>query len=785
MKNSDFQFKTLADLQVIDSLIIGPVKLEKKRVSAKYTISKNGSEDSIELIYAYDEEVFNPDDEADINLGSMIIAQVAINYGIFCRKIIFHGLFDAHDKRLIKEAMENTAKEIYIKKFMEKNPFLQNGAESLEFEKLKIYFNAKLEFISFDKSPVNTVWEHWETQKKKVCILSSGGKDSLLSYGLMNELGYETHPLFVNESGRHWFTALNSFRFFKDKIENTGRVWVNSDRVYNFMLRNFPFIKQNFANIRADEYPIRLWTVAVFHFGVLPILKKRNISSLLIGDEFDTTVRSNYEGVSHFDGLYDQSRYFDESMTRYYMKKGWAVNQFSILRSLSELLIETILAKRYPDLQRHQVSCHASHQEGERIYPCGKCEKCRRIVGMLTAIGVDPKNCGYNNEQIEKALESLKTKGIHQEAEGASQLLYMLNESKILNFDEISAQKLKSYPEVLSMRFNNDQSPIELLPVELRKPLYKIFLEYTNGSLRKKGKKWENFDALGNESLNTPYAFEFNRDTNSAITEKNEKSIKQKYLWAELSWPEAEKKLASVDIALLPVGAIEQHGPHLPLDVDAFDAEYLAKKVAEACSLPRPLVLPAIPYGVSYHHDDFPGTISISNEALSKIVYEIGMNIARQGIRKLLIINGHGDNAPTLNFSAQMINRDSGIFVAVDTGETSDVDLDEFSSTPNDVHAGEIETSTTLALRPDLVHMEKASKAVLAFSSRYLNFSSLRGVPWYAQTKKISETGVMGDPTKADAAKGKKMWEIMIAHLVAFVEDLKVMTLDEIHQKKY
>ena len=174
----------------------------------------------------------------------------------------------------------------------------------------------------------------------------------------------------------------------------------------------------------------------------------------------------------------------------------------------------------------------------------------------------------------------------------------------------------------------------------------------------------------------------------------------------DLTWQEAEEKLKKVDVALLPVGAIEQHGPHLPLDTDAFDAEYLANKVAETCSEPKPFVLPLIPYGVSYHHEDFLGTISVTNETLSKVVYEIGLNLANQGIKKLVIINGHGDNAPSLNFAAQMINRDAKIFVAVDTGETSDVDLENFISTPNDVHAGEIETSTTLAVRPDLVKMD-------------------------------------------------------------------------------
>jgi creatinine amidohydrolase/Fe(II)-dependent formamide hydrolase-like protein len=101
------------------------------------------------------------------------------------------------------------------------------------------------------------------------------------------------------------------------------------------------------------------------------------------------------------------------------------------------------------------------------------------------------------------------------------------------------------------------------------------------------------------------------------------------------------------------------------------------------------------------------------------------------------------------------------------------------------VHAGEIETSTALAVRPHLVKMEQAYREVPEFSSRYLDFTSKRGVLWYAYTRKISNSGVMGDPTKASAEKGKKIWEMMITHLVALVEDLKSMTLEEIHSRRY
>ena len=107
------------------------------------------------------------------------------------------------------------------------------------------------------------------------------------------------------------------------------------------------------------------------------------------------------------------------------------------------------------------------------------------------------------------------------------------------------------------------------------------------------------------------------------------------------------------------------------------------------------------------------------------------------------------------------------------------------SETRNDVHAGEIETSTSIAIRPDLVKLDKARKFVPEFSNRYLNFSSKRSVEWYARTAKISTYGVLGDPTKANKEKGEKIWAVMIKNLVEFVEDLKSMTLEEIYERKY
>jgi creatinine amidohydrolase/Fe(II)-dependent formamide hydrolase-like protein len=553
------------------------------------------------------------------------------------------------------------------------------------------------------------------------------------------------------------------------------------------MLRRLPFVRDDFASLRSDEYPIRLWTVAVFLFGALPILRTRRIGRLLIGDEFDTTVRVSHNGITHYDGLYDQSRYFDYALTRYFLRKGWGVSQFSVLRPLSEILIEKVLVERYPDLQSIQTSCHATHKEDERIGPCGRCEKCRRIVGMLMALGADPTRCGYSKEQIDLCMRSLAERGVHQEGDGVRQLAHLLKEKGMLDGSSKLAEKAREVPEIMKLRFDNERSPLEAVPVDLRKPLLGILLQHAAGAVVRKGRKWAAFDPLESPVLLRDFPFEPSGAARSGMSaaRPQQGTGSPSHILARMSWPEAKERFKKVDVALLPVGAIEQHGPHLPLDTDAFDADYLARRVAEGCKPPRPLVLPPIHYGVSYHHEDFSGTLSVGPDTLSRMVHEIGLCAARHGIRKLVIINGHGGNGPALHFAAQMINRDSQIFTCVETGETSDADISSIAETLNDVHAGEIETSTALAVRPELVRLDAARKHVPRFTSRYLNFSSKRSVGWYSHTAKISRTGVLGDPTRASSDKGRRMWEVMIKNLIEFIEDLKKLSLDELHQKRY
>lgn len=767
-------------LLVIDRLEVGPPHVEPRRIVMPYTVTAAGESHRMDLQYRWEEKVFRPDDPADRNLAAMVGAQVALNYGLFCREIAFHGVLDETDRTFLAQMMENTSREIWVHKILGDNPFLTGDAASLEPERRERYTRAELAFPDAAPGPGRAV--SWGAEPRRHVVLSSGGKDSLLTFGLLRDAGMEAQPVFVNEAGRHWYTALNAYRHFHGRVPATARVWTNCDRVFAWMLRRLPFVRPDFARVRADIYPVRLWTVAVFLFGALPLMRARGVGRLVIGDEYDTSQRGTRHGITHYDGLYDQSRWFDAALTRYFHRKGWDVSQFSVLRPLSELLVQKTLAQRYPDLLRQQVSCHAAHVKGDRVLPCGQCEKCRRIVGMLTAIDGDPRMCGYTDAQIAKCLEALPGRAVKQEAVGSAHLRWMLQSKGVLPPDASA----KEHPEILKLRFDAERSPWDAIPEDLRGPITTILLRHARGAVRRQGKVWVDVDLAKEPEMRKPYPFERRRAPRPAEPPASEPQPgKRMHVLGDLTWPEARDRLRAVDVALLPVGSLEQHGPHSPLDTDAYDARHLAERVAEACTDPKPLVLPLIAYGVSYHHEDFPGTISVKNETLARLVYEIGMGAARNGITKLVIVNGHGGNAPTLQFAAQTINRDAHIFACVDTGETSDTDIEAIVETRNDVHAGEIETSTTLAVRPYLVDMSRAKRFVPRFSSTYLDFSGKRAVEWHARTKKISPQGVLGDPTKATAEKGERIWGIMVRNLVGLVEDLKRLTLEEIYEKRY
>ncbi len=254
---------------------------------------------------------------------------------------------------------------------------------------------------------------------------------------------------------------------------------------------------------------------------------------------------------------------------------------------------------------------------------------------------------------------------------------------------------------------------------------------------------------------------------------------KRRFYLGELTWPDVKEFLVNHDVVVIPVGSCEQHGLHLPLDTDAYDALWLSLKAAEKaeCSL----VAPPICFGVSSHHMDFPGTVTLSPHTLEQVAYEVAVSLIKHGFRKIVFENGHGGNSPALEAVAQRIKADTGAFVVVDTVSLIPDFIEKFVETPHDAHAGEFETSTTLANREELVVKERIKKPTIRLpKSKYTKIGLKETGPkvyWGFRTKEISETGVIGDPTKASKEKGEKAWKIAIERLADLLTELDKMSL--------
>lgn len=243
-------------------------------------------------------------------------------------------------------------------------------------------------------------------------------------------------------------------------------------------------------------------------------------------------------------------------------------------------------------------------------------------------------------------------------------------------------------------------------------------------------------------------------------------------LLGELTSPEAKKRMEKANLILLPVGSLEQHGPHLPLDTDSWDAFRLAQEAVKLVKGEKPLILPPIPYGVSYHHMGFAGTISISPTTLYNLVCEIGESLSAQGIRKVLIVNGHGGNEPALRAAAQRLRHKEGLVLFIESGGLTSPLREKLIKTRNDVHAGEYETSTSLANREGMVRKERIPQVEVEYPSPYLEFSSPQRVAWGFDVQKLSPQGVLGDSAKASREKGEIIWKAMVETLADLINQL-------------
>ena len=249
--------------------------------------------------------------------------------------------------------------------------------------------------------------------------------------------------------------------------------------------------------------------------------------------------------------------------------------------------------------------------------------------------------------------------------------------------------------------------------------------------------------------------------------------------YAELTWPEVAARAAGDPVCVIPVATLEDHGYHLPIDTDVRIAETLAERAVLARA-DRALLLPTVTHGYTPHHMDFPGSITIDWKRFVDYLLDIGRSLIHHGLRRILFVNGHGSNVPLVEMAARLLmleRRDviAGAFWYLSTPESAELlARTRESEEPGGIaHACELETSLYLAIRPDLVQMDKAVREIPDWESEHvwMDWSdgplSIKG-QWSGWT----DSGVMGDATVATAEKGRIWLDRAVDEIADHIDEL-------------
>jgi creatinine amidohydrolase len=224
-------------------------------------------------------------------------------------------------------------------------------------------------------------------------------------------------------------------------------------------------------------------------------------------------------------------------------------------------------------------------------------------------------------------------------------------------------------------------------------------------------------------------------------------------------------------VAVLPLGATEQHGPHLPLDVDQVLAQSMVSGALKHLKPGAPvLVLPTLSVGLSTEHSAFAGTLTLSTETALRVLVELGQSVARAGVRKLLMFNAHGGHVTLMDLAAREL-RALGLTVFHTSYEQlplgAAMEAFDASERRYGVHAGEVETSMMLALAPQRVRMELARSFESSALARVKNAPLLgqghSRLGWHVHD--LHPSGAVGHPERADAARGQALLDAIAKQL--------------------
>jgi creatinine amidohydrolase len=233
--------------------------------------------------------------------------------------------------------------------------------------------------------------------------------------------------------------------------------------------------------------------------------------------------------------------------------------------------------------------------------------------------------------------------------------------------------------------------------------------------------------------------------------------------WTEIHWPDIAGTDPGRWIAVLPLAATEQHGPHLPVGTDIMIAEAYLARVRELLPASIPATfLPVQPVGISTEHLSYPGTLTLPSEVALKDWMALGVSVARAGVKKLVMVTSHGGNSAAMTLVAQDLRAQHGL-LAVTTGWSrfgAPEGLFSAEELRHGIHGGAVETSIMLARYKQHVRSEKIAdfrSRSIAMEKDYRWLSAHRPAPFAWQAEDLHPSGAAGDATQASAEKGERL----------------------------
>lgn len=473
----------MPDLKCFDKIVVGPVQVKKRSSRVKYELHFDGLRKEYTLIHSYPEDV---DVKGFAELSVLAGITPAVNYGLFADVIEIKAGLHELDYRYFLDMMDVTARDIFVNRIVSRTGLIRDEYVPREDEITPEDAKPRAE-VEVRETFTGTELD-LEPDYSKCVVMSSGGKESLLTYGLLKEVGCEAYPYFVNEAGRHWFTALTAYRELSRTESRTRKVWTNVDRLFAFIEKNMRIVVPNYWRRNREIYPVRLFWYAHYIFSVLPLALKNNVGNITMGNEFDdpSGLTFEYKGIRHYYATYDQSLDFDLYMTDWMQKRGLRLKQWSPLRPISPILVLRILYRRYPHLAVLQTSCHSTHIENGVVVPCGTCFKCNGLLLMMLAEGLDPQVIRYKREHVETLPQRILSGQLRLEPSLVKHSLYLIAQRGLWRLP--GAEPVW---HVETIHFDNVNARPDFVPHrELRRRVLEVYEQYARGYSKLVGGEW-------------------------------------------------------------------------------------------------------------------------------------------------------------------------------------------------------------------------------------------------------------------------------------------------------